>query len=447
MRNETAVDDHCRASSPSGGVVSGLRATLRALVQPIAGPRESDSRAKGPEEGISEISAPILSGMSNNSQPPKLSSRSQSPFSARCRSPNASSEAVCQLQQTEDLVLQKVTPGRTEVDDFALTSFHQHRRQRSRSRSRGPSSLRKSSVIENSETLSLPQLAAAAPHYKPLETLNEAPSQQNTPVWPPTAKNLEFQEEALHGDHLALDKRLPTLPNTPSSAYPPSPVSSPSSPRFSQQIQNLGNRFSSSSPTNELPHANAIDYLNEKSHFSAWTTMTVESTSPICYSLREVGQDEDVHSPQGTEFSEQGAAAEPDVTNKDRRKYVRSIALSSTVSCSTMTSSSTSPFLSHFDLTGLENNPKRDQDMPILSSPEQSQAQTYQLPVDTQQSAALVKEIREDGLFHSTISSLSVPSVSQHEPDPSSVRAEMLHSESMQQLIDELSYLSEMICR
>ena len=109
-----------------------------------------------------------------------------------------------------------------------LSSYLYQVQRRNRSRSRDPSPLRNSLVItaEQESELSLPNGLGFRPAA--LDTLQEALSPQNSPKPPLTAK----QDDAMvDGSPRPVDqnKRLPTLPNSPSSAYEASPhTSSPS---------------------------------------------------------------------------------------------------------------------------------------------------------------------------------------------------------------------------
>ncbi|KAK4935708.1 hypothetical protein LTR10_023292 [Elasticomyces elasticus] len=160
----------------------------------------------------------------------------------------------------------------TDVEGFTpvpMPSFAQHRRQRSSSRE--PSSLR-SSLSRGTTPTRKPMDQAGTP-FQALETLVEVATPSKTPGQPLTAVKVgtvrlvdDYQTE------LDLEKRLPTLPNTPSSAYPASCVGDSPNLQVGVDMEHLQSHFSSTT----IETGSRVDSYanNERSHFSDWTCST-----------------------------------------------------------------------------------------------------------------------------------------------------------------------------
>ena len=156
-----------------------------------------------------------------------------------------------------------------------ISSFSQHRRQRSVSRE--PSSLRNAQQPDTS-----PDLAAfsqTAVHYQSLDTVREVASTNNTPVWPLTAVKVGVDDDSQSA--LDLEKRLPTLPNTPSSAYPSSFADGDLQHLGPVDMMNLQSHFSCTTIDSEA-YTNSYIY-NDNSRFSDWTDAPATSAVHSAY--------------------------------------------------------------------------------------------------------------------------------------------------------------------
>lgn len=275
-----------------------------------------------------------------------------------------------------------------------------------------------------------------------METLKEIASTANTPIWPLTAIKIEGEnlvEDDRNG--LDLEKRLPTLPNSPSSAYPPSSVADDSPrQRFEEELANLQSHFSASTIDTES-YTNS--YINSnQSRFSDWTCSTtrfsptsdyaasvidLEPTSPsveVDYTLREVnpifvaGKDE-----QKVESNARGYSA-PTID-----------ALPSAFSFSTISSiaSSAAPS-SHIDLDSAKE-----------ADFSWSKFQHYSLPTDETESNATFKQVASPEHVSPLVLETADRDQGFQPPLASYNGSTMPHSTSMQQLLDELSYLGDMI--
>lgn len=321
---------------------------------------------------------------------------------------------------------------------LAITSFQQHRRQRSLSRE--PSSLRNSLLLDESPGPKSSEVPIST--YRPMETLKEVASMTNTPIWPLTAIKIEGEnlvDDDKNGPDLG--KRLPTLPNSPSSAYPPSSIADDSPrQRFEEELANLQSHFSATTIDTESYTNSYIN--NEQSRFSDWSCSTtrlsptsdcaisiidLEPMSPtveLDNTLREVnptlmaGQDEQKDNPEARGYSAPTTDALP-----------------SAFSFSTISSiaSSAAPS-SHIDLDGA-----KDADFSW------SKFQHYSLPTDETESTATFKQVASP----KHVSPLVLEAADRDQGFQSQLTSydgsTMPHSSSMQQLLDELSYLGDMI--
>ena len=144
-----------------------------------------------------------------------------------------------------------------------ISSFAQHRRQRSRSRE--PSSLRNAQQRDTS-----PELTTFGQNtilHQPLDTVKEVASATNTPVWPVTALKVDGKDDGRKP--FDLEKRLPTLPNTPSSVYPASIADEDTQEAGLADVGVPGSHFSCTTIDSE---AYINSYIcNDNSRFSDWT--------------------------------------------------------------------------------------------------------------------------------------------------------------------------------
>ena len=167
------------------------------------------------------------------------SSRSHSPAHSLRHAASASSLAPRTALQPDNFA--------DTHDGLPSTNFQTHRRDHSRSRD--PSPLRNSLIIPRKETHSRQASATGLGLQAiPLDTLEEAPSQQCSPL----DDDVHSTSNVTEPRRVEVDrnKRLPTLPNSPSSAYEQSP-------------------------------AKTIDDDHLQSHFSAMTISSYGNDSPI----------------------------------------------------------------------------------------------------------------------------------------------------------------------
>lgn len=284
-------------------------------------------------------------------------------------------------------------------DTVPTLSFEQHRRQQT--------NLRSTTRVEDLRPVANLNLASSA--YRKLGTVQEVASAGNTPI-----------HDSADEDELAkvdLEKRLPTLPSTPSSAYPASLIDDSPQRRFSMDLENLQSHFSA---TTIDTSSNVLSMsMNERSHFSAWTTTT--DTSSIFV-------DNTIPLPK-LQFME-------DKSNHVSESPTTETFLTSSMSYSSMCSSiSTTPSTSfidtdaEFETAVLSARLRPDNKVPHYSLPEDEISSTTTLK------AQLREPIRgRDGN----------PAFYQQDTMRPR-RGQIVHSESMQRLLDELSYLGEMI--
>ncbi|KAK5945637.1 hypothetical protein PMZ80_002842 [Knufia obscura] len=254
--------------------------------------------------------------------------------------------------------------------------------------------------------------------YHPLSALKEVASKANTPA--------DVQAEDMPSmAELDLEKRLPTLPNTPSSAYPMS-ISGESPPRRQPlDIEQLESHFSATTIGTEMCSMSRA--FHEKSHFSAWTTTSDTSSIHVDTSVPVPSLD-GRNQMKNSRFHAETAANEP--------------SLPASFSYSSMTSStSTTPSTSNFctDAEFAELDASRAAQVVALPS----QVQHYTLPEYDCRSQTTLKPASPRplaGFVHNTSSMHTDRDVAINNRED-----DIVHSESMQRLLDELSYLSDMI--
>lgn len=301
---------------------------------------------------------------------------------------------------------------RTASDEMISTlSFGDHRRQRSTSRET-PSNR---TPDLRGLTPRLEDLTLVQSNLRALEPLKEA-SPSHDPL------NGEVGCERSKAE-LDLEKRLPTLPNTPSSAYPASMIEV-SPPRHSVlQLGILDSHFSTTTIDTE-PHLLSMA-VNERSRFSAWTTST-ETSSDSIYIDTSVPLPPIYHRRNSfTELSEK--------LSESPRDTFLSSALSFT---SIDSSASTTPSTTLLDVDA-------EFEAAQLAMGHPGQIPHYSLPMCDHSSQTTIKALSQEPIRGRTgnpsIMGLSEQASIEHHNN------EIVHSESMQRLLDELSYLSEMI--
>lgn len=281
-------------------------------------------------------------------------------------------------------------------------SFERHRQQRSRSREISPLVQRK--TVETLRT----NLAFPNTMYNPLTTVTEIASAGNTP-------NPDDVSETENKPEPNLEKRLPTLPNTPSSAYPASVMDK--SPEHGLDLDYLDSHFSATT-IDTTPYV-LSQCVNERSHFSAWTTTTDTSSIFI---------DNSVPLPvlKPIEF----------VTSAEEEKPDSNTYLRSSISYTSMSSSiSTTPSTSFIDTDVEFEAAALSADLGLIHK-----VPHYSLPEDDYASTVTLKAQSEDPIRGRTGNPAFYQQDNMNPPSQ-----EIVHSESMRRLLDELSYLSGMI--
>lgn len=373
------------STSPSGTLASGLRAAFKIRT----------ARSQSPED------------------------KTKDGVSGERRAQSAERGLGLRIEEPVENELIRPTRGlllRSASDDAITTlSFGQHRRQRS------PST--EFSTLQNLPLKDQPRvvepLALHQSNYAHLGTLKEVSSKENTPIDDsPTSSPTRAE--------LNLEKRLPTLPNTPSSAYPISLLGDSPQRRPQPEMQQLESHFSATTIDTEYHPLSMA--LKERSHFSAWTTTTgtssifnEESVPPLPeFPIHLQLEDQQLHSESPTDMS----------------------FITSTKSYSSISSSvSSTPSTSILD-TDAEFEAALVKTRPALTATVASHIPHYSLPEYDYASQTTIKAPPEESRGRSGNPAF-LPIGEQNRAK--SRGDEIVHSESMQRLLNELSYLSDMI--
>ncbi|KIW70106.1 hypothetical protein PV04_02412 [Phialophora macrospora] len=404
-----------RGSNRSVGIIGGLRALASPLLMSPGGFSERD---RTPTEGIR---SPVVRSRTT-------SARSVTPKRGPLgpTSPTLEGQGDPSLGPVRELAFRKGFSEDAESSaTVPISSFAQHRRHRSLSRE--PSSLRNSQQLDTSPDLTT--FSHNTVPYHPLETLREVASAANTPVWPLTA--LKVDEDNAMGDGrqlLDLEKRLPTLPNTPSSAYPPSAVEGDIQDEEPEDIANLQSHFSCTTVDTE-PCTDS--YIHNDSRFSDWTDAPTRF-SPRSEYASSILDFEPISPPPGLTL---------DDSQKDQQQFghqeyrpLNQDSLPSASSFSTVSSiaSSTAP-ASQDNLDSAKSG--------RLSW---SKFQHYSLPTEEAGSGATLKST--PAVEHATPLVVNDHHAGVYQPHVTGGQeGSVPHSTSMRQLLDELSYLGDMI--
>ena len=297
-------------------------------------------------------------------------------------------------------------------ENLQAASFEAHRRHRSRSRSREQFIRHAAS---SDPLRQLEPLWLLNSNHQPLTTLEEVVSNSNTPV-------ADTSIELPHKVEADLEKRLPTLPNTPSSAYPPSVAAI--SPQRGLDLAALDSHFSATTIDTEYQPFSAV--LEGKSHFSTWTTSTQKSSILV----------EDIIPLPTNILLVQNVPLSIDPNLEACLPSSMSLA---SICSSISTTPSTSCLDTDYEFDIAEMNADRHIQL------EHTAYQHYRLPADEYTSMATLKAPLQnrrrgrspgpDGIYKEETNQAMFDT------------QDLVHSESMQQLLDELSYLSDMIQR
>lgn len=453
LPRKASVEGSSRSTSPQSRI-GGLRAKFGSFKTSRADVSDELARGRSAEiEPALNISSPIMQHRSFNSRSVKSNSTTSSPASSRQVSPHRIAGIEAPGVQGSHFALRRpLEPGTDNEEAFSAVSFQHHRRQRSHSKE--PSHLRRSSSISDENDTQGPALIVTNLPYQPLETLREVASAQNTPTWPMTARRIQVEPiTSPLKEESVFEKRLPTLPNTPSSVYPPSIYSDLPAKKLEKELESLQSHFSISTvdshPTSPDESCPGI------SHFSTWTTSTGLSSRGSDYSRKDSAYDaESLHRTHMSSFSALGSPFESrpvETSVPVEPSHQKPEQLASTTSYSTFSSalsiSSSSPASESFDFEHISP------DTIVSGKPKNIQA--YRLP-DLSPNAngplTSAKTAPHDrfpihGLeFASPLKSeFEVPPVSIGQTKHDRFGSTFAHSESMQQLLEELSYLGDMI--
>ncbi|KAI1609461.1 hypothetical protein EDD37DRAFT_157678 [Exophiala viscosa] len=328
----------------------------------------------------------------------------------------------------------------TEVEGLipvAMPSFAQHRRQRSSSRE--PSSLR--NPLSRGTTPTRKPTDQACTSFQALETLEEVATPLKTPGHPLTAVKAETIR--LVDDHqiqLDLEKRLPTLPNTPSSAYPPSCVGDSPSLQLGADIEHLQSHFSSTT----IETGSRVDsYAKiEHSHFSDWTCSTTR-ISALSENASSIIDLEPMSPPadEGFDFTNIPAiglvdhGAHQGVMKAGGYPKPKPDGLPSASSLSTISSVASSATASSYP----------DLDGPMEKGSTWGKFQHYRLPSEDVGSGVTLKALDTANIAKPLVVDGHHRATHLQNPGCGFVEPTIPHSTTMQQLLDELSYLGGMI--
>lgn len=446
LPRKASIDGRSRSISPSNKQ-TGLRAAFRQLTS--ARPASPDGSINRGRSSELEIGEPALFTRTSSGRISKPSSKPSSKNTSREQSPASSSERQPAPVQASQLAIRRGLEQPPDLQEaFAASSFQSHRRQRSRSRE--PSSLRNSLTLPDDYMVETSLHDAGVHRYQALETLKEAPSQQNTPTWPMTAKKVDGNDKLPGWAGTALEKRLPTLPNSPSSAYSPSAASDSPAKRLSEELKNLKSHFSEM--TVSSPSYSCL-VEKDRSHFSQWTTTTIAHSpcSEYCVDAMDLGSQDSSPLQQPTSPYEVHSMLSKTKSPLAREDTLTSEVemLPSTVSCSTISScdstSPPSPSYRNLDLSSssIDNFASWEKRYGMTAD---GHLPGFALPESLPASDATLK-ISKPGAFHEQVNSVT-PRVGirrQNSIDQIPNYQAISHSASMQELIDELSYLGDMI--
>ncbi|RMZ88507.1 hypothetical protein DV736_g4263, partial [Chaetothyriales sp. CBS 134916] len=243
--------------SPSKTLASGIMTALKLLKSP---------RSRSPEQRV-EGGGPRLDQGLEKADGLGLARRNSDSETRPGRQIGAAdgSRSATQEKPEHDLLFRRRPISGGSMDSLSLSSFAEHRRQRSRSRESRSRSLRSS--------LGLSDMGGEGPNEaaerrKQLSTVKEVASAQNTPglgLRPngPGTADLRKATAALD-----LEKRLPTLPNTPSSAYPASLTESEEGSKVALNIEHEQSHFSSTTIDTDSSAVTPMTQSARSSEFS-----------------------------------------------------------------------------------------------------------------------------------------------------------------------------------
>ena len=229
---------------------------------------------------------------------------------------------------------------------------------------------------------------------------------------------------------LDLEKRLPTLPNTPSSAYPPSMAGEVDEPDEAQDNANLQSHFSCTTVDTE-PRTDS--YLHANSRFSDWTDAPIR-LSPQSEYATSMLDFESVSPPPELSLDPRPDEQHHDDSRHDLLSISKQDGLPSASSFSTVTSVASSAAPSTHD--GLDSAKSGHFSW--------SKFQHYSLPTEEAGSGTTLKPTSNAKQAVPLVVENPHPDVYQPQ-STGGLLPTIPHSSSMQQLLNELSYLGDMI--
>jgi hypothetical protein len=452
LPRKPGLDGRGRSASPTHRP-PGLRAAVRQLapLKPTS-PRTNifSGRTGFPtsDRGRSSLEQARQSSRMSGDPVTKHTSGASSVTKSSSRSPTAMVERAVAESQPKPLALRRSIGQSDQVDEaIVMSSFQSHRKQTSRSRE--PSPLRNPSVSSEQPKVESAIREGSSLQYQPLETLNEVLSPPNTSIWP-SSTTTEPKDESGATDPASAPshKRLPTLPNTPSSAIPTSEHSKPPATKNSKELGvlesdllkvTISDKCPSSSVQSHFSHctgATSSSYLS-----SQWSSIFLDGKSP---SFSETT------GPSSHLTSPYAIASMPETPDAVKDQGTNSVP-----DASRMPSIVSSSTISSYDNTSPSSPASETSDSMQAHIAEPTSAQKrygmmlggfggYQLPDDPQITAATAKSHLPYSTERRPIRDINF----HHAKNESCGRAaidDFPHSTNMQQLLEELRYLGDII--
>ena len=444
LPRKTSIDSRGRSVSPHH-ISTGLKAAFRQLA-PLKPPspeaKAGRGRARFPTSHRERLSLDQArrSNRAAAECTDKPSSSESSTTLSRGRSPTPTVGRECGQARTTSLALrQSVEHLHNAEAAFPVSSFQSHRRQRSRSRE--PSPLRTLLIEPEQPSGGCKMQDAACPPYQPLETLKEVASAQNTPMWPSSGLIAPADELCRpDGTSQPSEKRLPTLPDTPS-VLSPNEHSETLLTGSSTDLAGLTTGPSKVMVSDEHPPSAHQSHLShwtgttDSSYVSSqWSSIFFDGKSPA--STQETEHSTPSMSPCGITSAGQSQEA---VKQRESSSVLKADRMPSVISSSTISSyDNTSPSSPISETSGSTRAPKAEPTSlqkrygMMLGS-----FDTYKLPAGAEASDATLKSH-----FPCYVDGRPQTDVSDHVK----VTAEDFpHTTTMQQLMQELSYLRDII--
>lgn len=441
LPRKPSVEGKSRSLSPPKA--SGKRAVLKQLIspRPLDSPADTRPGRKVSPPKENEKKFPLSLTSTTSGRIAKSSTSANSRNGSHPHSPQNLSRAPSTEQMlSKPLPLRHQPSGSSAEgeDRIPLASFQNHRR--ARSRSREPSPLRNSMLLANEESDQLRNLLNNVAQTRPLEPLVEAPSNQATPVWPVTARKVDETVPQAAKQHNLAEKRLPTLPNSPSSAYDPSFIENSPTKSLSEDLQHLESHFSNWTMTTSSgtsPQKQGPNHLSNCTYISASYSPSTNYQS-VFNPQGPIAIGGIVNSPEQSQSSNHSSNPTSPIFSSKHTSVASENAygLASESTCSSIStyesSLSSSPTSESFGLgLGFQSGRRNA-----------GHFQGYQLPDDSE---ATIKQYPALGSNREPLTNVAMRR--QESGKVTDRSNDLQHSSSMQKLIDELSYLGNMIQR